>query len=529
MSNELDYLSKRVAVGKMGRRAFMGRAAALGVSTAMATGLLSSAALAAGPIKGGILKCGMQGGESTNSLDPATYSSDVPVSYGRLWGDTIVEVSPEGEIEFRLAESMEASPDAKTWTFKIREGVEFQNGKTLTPADVVATLERHSDENSKSGALGIVQGIESMAVDGQNVVLTLKQANADLPYLMADYHLLIQPDGGREDPAAGIGTGPYRLVENQPGVRHVGEQFENYWDLGNRAHAAEVEILVINDATARLAALQSGQVHFINRVEPKVVDLVKRIPGVTVQNISGRGHYVFIAHVNTAPFDNTDLMLALKYSMNRQEMVDKILQGYGSVGNDFPINASYPLFSDDIEQRAYDPDKAAFHFKKSGHDGPVLLRTSDVAFPGAVDAAQLYQQSAKAAGIDIEVKREPGDGYWSEVWNKQPFCTSYWGGRPVQDQMYSTAYLSSADWNDTKFFRPDFDEIIIDARAELDNAKRKEMYRIAAVMVRDEGGLILPMFNDFIDATGPKVGGWMSDGNGGMMNDKALSKCWLEA
>jgi len=210
-------------------------------------------------------------------------------------------------------------------------------------------------------------------------------------------------------------------------------------------------------------------------------------------------------------------------------MVDKILQGYGSIGNDFPINSAYPLFSDDIEQRAYDPDKAAFHFKKSGHSGSVLLRTSDVAFPGAVDAAQLYQQSAKAAGIDIEVKREPGDGYWSEVWNKQPFSTSYWGGRPVQDQMYSTAYLSTADWNDTKFFRPDFDAIIIAARAELDNVKRKEMYRDAAVLVRDEGGLILPMFNDFIDATGPNVGGWVSDPNGGMMNDLAMSKCWITA
>jgi peptide/nickel transport system substrate-binding protein len=526
MSKELEYFSQKVVRGLMDRRSFMGRAAALGVSASFATGLLSSAANAQA-IKGGTLISGMQGGASTDSLDPATWASDVPISFGRTWADTMVEVGPGGDIEYRIAESVEASADAKTWTFKIREGVEFHNGKTLTPDDVVATLERHSDENSKSGALGIVQGIESMAVDGQNVVLTLSSANADLPYLMADYHLMIQPGGGKDAPEAGIGTGPYRVVENQPGVRYVGERFENYWDAGNRGHADSVEVLVINDATARLAALQSGQVHMINRVEPKVASLVKRIPGVTLQNISGRGHYVFIAHVNTPPFDNQHLMLALKLAMNRQEMVDKILQGYGSIGNDFPINASYPLFSDDIEQRTYDPDMAAFHYKKSGHSGSVLLRTSDVAFPGAVDAAQLYQQSAKAAGIDVEVKREPGDGYWSEVWNVQPFSTSYWSGRPVQDQMYSTAYLSTADWNDTKFFRPDFDKIIIAARAELDNVKRKALYREAAVMVRDEGGLILPMFNDFIDATSDKVGGWSSDGNGGMMNDKALIKAWL--
>ena len=529
MSKELEYFSHKVARGLMDRRAFLGRAAALGVSSVVATGLLSSAAKAAGPMKGGTLKAGYQGGASSDSLDSALWASDAPIGFGRTWAEGLVEVGPTGEVEMRLAESVEASADAKTWNFKIREGVEFHNGKTLTPEDVVATIERHSDENSKSGALGIVKGIEKVAADGQNVVITLSEPNADLPYLMADYHLMIMPNGGKDDPTAGIGTGAYKIAENDPGVRSVGTRFENYWDADNRGHADTVEVVVLNDSTARLAALQSGQVHMINRVEPKVVDLVKRVPGVEVHSVSGRGHYVFIMHVNTAPFDNNDLRMALKYAINRQEMVDKILNGYGSVGNDFPINASYPLFPEGIEQRSYDPDKAKFHYKKSGHDGPIVLRTSDVAFPGAVDAAQLFQQSAAAAGINLDIKREPGDGYWSEVWNVKPFCASYWGGRPVQDQMYSTAYLSSADWNDTKFFRPDFDKIIIEARGELDPAKRKELYRAAALMVRDEGGLILPMFNDFLDGISDKVGGYEDDSNGGLMNDKALVKAWVKA
>ena len=527
MSKELNYLSKRVVDGLMDRRAFMGRAAALGVSASMATGIMANAASHASPMKGGTLKAGLQGGSGTDSLDPATWATTVMTNFGTCWSDTLVEVGPTGEIDYRLAESVEASADAKSWSFKIREGVEFHNGKTLTPADVVATIERHSSEESKSGALGVVKGIESIAVDGQNVVLTLATPNADLPFLMADYHLAIQPNGGMDGVDAGIGTGPYRVAENQPGVRHTGERFENYWDADNRGHADSVEVIILNDATARLAALQSGQVHMIDRIEPKVVSLVERVPGVTIQSVAGRGHYVFIMHTNTAPFDNNDLRLALKYAIDREEMVDKILQGFGTVGNDIPINASYPLFSDDIEQRVYDPDKAAFHYKKSGHEGSVLLRTSDVAFPGAVDASQLFEQSAAKAGITLEIKREPGDGYWSEVWNKQPFSASYWGGRPVQDQMYSTAYLSDADWNDTRFFNDDFDKIIVAARAELDDVKRKAMYREAAVLVRDTGGLILPMFNNFIDASGDKVGGWVADPNGSMMNSFVLSKAWL--
>ena len=529
MSKELEYFSKKVARGLMDRRAFMGRAAALGVSSTIATGILTTAVRAQGPVKGGILKAGLQGSSSSDSQDPGTWASDYTTNLGHTWGECLVEVDPTGEIEGRLAESVEASADAKSWSFRIREGVEFHNGKTLTAEDVVATMERHSNEESKSGALGIMTGIDKVVADGQNVIFELSTPNADLPYLISDFHLVIQPDGGKEDPAAGIGTGPYRLVEDQIGVRAVGEKFANYWDAENRGHADQVETIALNDPTARLAALQSGQVDMINRVEPKVVDLIKRVPGVTVQNVSGRGHYVFIMHCNTAPFDNNDLRLALKYAINRQELVDKILQGYGSIGNDFPINGAYPLFSDDIEQRTYDPDKAAFHFKKSGHDGSVLLRTSDVAFPGAVDAAQLFQESAKAAGINIEVKREPGDGYWSDVWNVQPFSASYWSGRPVQDQMYSTAYLSSADWNDTRFFRDDFDSLIESARAELDNAKRREIYREAAMIVRDDGGVIVPMFNDFVEATGPRVGGWFKDPNFGFMNNRAIVKCWLES
>jgi len=527
MSNELEFLSHRVVVGKMSRRDFLGRAAALGVTATFANSLLGTAALGAGPQKGGSLKAGMQGGSATDSLDPATWSSQVPYFFGRQWSEQLVQLSADGEVKPALAEEWGASDDAKVWTFKIRKGVQFHNGKEMTPADVLATMERHSDEKSKSGALGIMGGIESVKVDGQNVVFTLKEANADLPYLLDDYHLMIQPNGGKDKPDAGIGTGPYKITVNEAGVRLGGEKFANYWR-DDRGFADQIEIIIINDATARTSALQGGQVDMINRVEPKIVELIKRVPGVTIQNVAGRGHYVFIAHCNTAPFDNNDLRLALKFALDREEMLQKILMGYGSVGNDTPINKAYPLFTE-IEQRKYDPEKAAFHYKKSGHSGSVLLRTSDVAFPGAVDAAQLYQQSAAKAGITIEVKREPGDGYWSEVWNKQPFSASYWGGRPTQDQMYTTAYYSKADWNDTRFMREDFDKLLFQARSELDKDKRVALYKTMGEMVRDEGGVITPMFNDFIDATSAKVGGWSPDGNQEMMGGYALSKCWVQA
>ena len=529
MSDQLDQMIARVRKGAMTRREFVGRTSAMGVSAALAGALFTKAAHAEEPKKGGIIRVGMQGGESTNSLDPALAASEVPFQVNMTWGEMLVDVKPDGTIDHRIAEEISSSPDATEWKFKIRAGVEYHNGATVTADDVVATLKRHTDEKSQSGALGIVQGISEMKAEGDMVTLKLNAANADLPYLMGDYHLIIQPGGGVDNPAAGIGAGPYKVVANEPGVRHTFVKHANYFD-STIGHADEVELLVINDGTARTAALQSGQVHMINRVDPKIVELLKGAPGIQVKSAAGRGHYVFIMHVDKAPFDNNDLRMALKLAINRQEQVDKILGGLGKPGNDFPINAAYPFFDDSIPQREYDAAAAAEYYKKSGHDGsPIVLATAPGAFPGAVDAANLFAASAKAAGIPLEIKLETDDGYWSNVWNVAPFCASYWGGRPVQDQMYSTAYLSTAEWNDTKFKNAKFDELLMAARGELDAAKRKGQYSEMAHILRDEGGLILSMFNDFVSGVSDTIGGWVDDPNGELMNGRAQVRCWLNA
>jgi peptide/nickel transport system substrate-binding protein len=527
MSRELDYLAREAVQGRLNRREFLGRAAALGLALPAASQLLATTALAETPRKGGDLVCGLVGGESTNSLDPGSWLSQVPQIFGKCWGETLVYAAPEGGGPTpMLAESWQPSDDVKQWTFKIRKGVTFHDGKTLTPDDVLATFKRHSDPAAKSGALGVMGNIDSMKVDGENLVIALKSADADLPLLLSDYHLVIQPNGGVDKPDAGIGTGPYVVKENEPGVRHFATKYENHWrtDVG---FVDSVEILVMNDNTARMSALQSGQVHIVNRVEPKTVTLLSKSPGVVIERVPSKGHYVFIMHCNTAPFDNNDLRTALKLAIDREAMIKQILQGYATLGNDFPISSAYPYFPSDIPQRAYDPDEAKHYYQKSGHSGPIQLKTSEVAFPGAVDAAVLYQQQAKKAGIDIDVQREPGDGYWDNVWNKQPFCASYWGGRPTQDGMYSTAYYSKADWNDTRFMRPDFDKLLFQARGELDQQKRADLYHQMAVMVRDEGGVILPMFNDFIDAHTDKVMGWVKDPNQETSNLSAPIRVWL--
>lgn len=518
-----------IKLGNLNRRRFMGQSALLGLAATSATGLFAPEARAEEPKRGGHLKLGLNGGATTDVLDTATYSGAVLFVIGKTWGDTLVESHPEtGEALPALAESWTSSADAVEWTFKIRKGVKFHDGKELTTADCVQSIKRHTDEQSKSGALGLLRSIKAVEEKAGDLVVTLTEGNSDLPLILTDYHLIIQPNGGFDNPTAAIGTGPYKLTNYQAGVRATFEKNKDDWR-SDRGFVDSVELIVMNDTTARIAALASGQVHFINAVEPKTVSLLERAPTVEILRTAGKGFYCFLAFCDTAPFDNNDLRLALKYAIDRQAILDRVLGGYGTLGNDYPVNNNYALAPEGIEQRMYDPEKAAFHYKKSGHSGPIQLRTSEAAFAGAVDAAVLYQESAKKAGIVLDVKREPDDGYWTNVWNVQPFCASYWGGRPTQDSRYTTSFVSSAEWNDTRFKRPDFDQLLAQARAELDKDKRKEMYKTLALMVRDEGGIILPVFNDYLNASTKNLKGYVNDIGNDTSNGYVASRVWFDA
>ena len=520
-------LRKRRAQLNLSRRGFLAGSGLIGL-TAAAGGILTATAWAQEPLRGGHLRLGIGGGASADTLDPAMATATVAFVIAHCWGDTLVESDPEtGEALPSLAESWSPSADAREWTFKIRQGVEFHDGSPMTAADVVETLRRHADEGSQSGALGLLSAVERVEEVAGDVVITLNEGNADLPLVLSDYHIQIQPNGGKDDARAAIGTGPYKLTAFEPGIRATFEKNENDWH-DNRGFVDSVELIVMNDATARISAITSGQVDFINTVDPKTVALLDRAPNVQILQTSGKGFYSFLMHCDTAPFDNNNLRMALKHAIDREAILNQVVGGFGSLGNDYPVNENYALAPDDIEQRVYDPDKAAFYYRESGHEGPVLLRTSEAAFVGAVDAAMLFQQSAAEAGITIDVRREPSDGYWSETWNVQPFCASYWGGRPTQDSRYSTSYVSDAEWNDTRFKRPDFDEMAARARAELDEDARRTLYRDMALMIRDEGGLILPLFNDYVNAATTRVRGFVHDIGNDISNGRIASRVWLD-
>jgi peptide/nickel transport system substrate-binding protein len=494
IDKELQWLA---GIKGMPRREFIQRAAALGISASTASSMLTRSALAQrSPQKGGDLVLGIDGAGAGDSLDPQTYTATYMHTIAYQWGNCLTELDENNQVIPELAESWEPDEQATSWVFKLRRGIEFHNGREMTAEDVVYSINLHRGADSTSGAQGYLQPITDVRATAPNeVTLVLDAPNADVPYVVSDYHLVIMPKDA--DPAAAIGTGAFIIEAFEPGVRTFARRNPNYWKEG-RGHVDTVETLAINDLTARTSALQTGQVHFINRLDPKTVALLQRAPGIKVHDVPGAGHYTFPMRADTPPFDNNDARLALKYAIDREEIVDKILRGHGKIGNDHPIPEFDPFYAVDLPQRAYDPDKAKFHLQQSGHEGPLTLFIADAAFTGAVDAATLYQQHAQAAGIDLVLQRVPEDGYWSETWMQKPFVGSYWGGRPTADLMLSVAYQSDAAWNESFWRREDFDKLLKEARGTLDFEKRKEMYAELQRMIWEDGGEVIPMYNNYL-------------------------------
>jgi len=526
-----DELQKLLIQGRISRRDFLSRVAALGLTAAISPALFATPARAATPKKGGRLRVGATGGATTDSLDPGTLASTMPVFINFQLRNCLVEVDHKGNALPELAESWESSPDATQWVFKIRKGVEFHNGKSLDADDVVDSFNYHRGADTKSAAKGIVAPIKDIKADGKHtVIFTLAGGDADFPYLTSDYHLVIFPKGTRgAEFEKGVGTGGYILESHKPGMKAFTRRNPNYWKAG-RAHFDEIETLHIADVNARTNALMTGQIDVLDRCDLKTVHLLKRANNIDVVRAASPLHYTMPMRTDVAPFDNPDVRNALKLSVDREQMLNTILRGNGTLGNDHPIGPTYRYHATkaDFPQKTYDPEKARALMKKAGMlDHTFQLHAADAAFAGAVDAALLIKESAAKAGIKINVVREPNDGYWSNVWMKKSWCACYWAGRTTPDPMFSTAYGATSNWNDTFWKDERFNKLMVEARSELDDVKRRTMYIEMQQRLSVEGGVIIPMFADIVEAVTTKLSHESFAGNLELDGQRLSERWWF--
>jgi peptide/nickel transport system substrate-binding protein len=522
-------MTKHTPVSGITRRNFIQSASGLIGALALPSGFAYAADPAETPRSGGTLKIGTSGASTSDTLDPRSFAETFCQVAGYSMMNTLIEIGPDNTLAPELAESWEAKPGATEWIINLRPGITFHNGKTLRAADVIYSINLHRGK-TKSGAAGLLRSVTHIdAVSQSQIRIQLSAPDSDFPFILTDYHILIVPDGF-EDWTKPIGTGAFEFESFQPGVRFTANRKRDYWKNG-RGHVDRIELVAINDSNARVSALLSNQVDVVNAVDPKLVSLLER-SSKNVQIIRSKS----TSHVNmpmlcdVVPYNNNDFRLALKYAIDRKKILDIVLRGYGRLGNDHPISDGDPDFNFSIEQTSYDPDKARFYLKKSRLDSSdIVLVASDASFNGGVDTALVFQQSAASAGLNLKVQRAPVDGYWNNVWMKTPFCMSNWGGRASAIQMFGTAYQSDAPWNDMHWRRADFDKLLAGSRSTLDPAKRRQLVWAMQEMVHREGGTLIPVFKDRIEAHGTKVKGLVPHIAFDLANSRVSEKAWVVA
>jgi peptide/nickel transport system substrate-binding protein len=510
------------------RREMLGLLAGLGIGASVGDMLIGTAttAHAQTPKKGGKIRVAGFGSSTADTLDPAKQSYSTDYCRCTMFYNGLTELDEMMNPKLALAESIE-NDRATVWTIKLKKGVQFHNGKELNAEDVVFSLKRHQDPATGTKAKALADLMKEITATGTHEVkITLTGPNSDFPVVLGTYHFLIVP-AGTTDFNKGIGTGAYKCKEFAPGVRSIAVRNENYWKQGAGPYVDEIEFFGIPDVGARVNALLAGDVQFIGNVNPSAAKQILGTKGFEIFETKSGNYTDLVMRLDGAPGKNPDFVLGMKLLMNRELIKRNIFQGYAEVANDQPVPPLNRFYGADIPQRKYDPDMAKSLLTKAGALSSPLQVVTSPAATGSVEMGLLLQQAAQTIGMKIDLKQVPADGYWSNYWMKVPVGYGNINPRPTADILFSLFFASNAAWNESAWRNEKFDQHLIAARAETDDAKRKQMYRDMQLMIHEGSGIGIPVFINGLDAHTDKLKGLKPMGTGSMMGYAFGEHVWL--
>jgi peptide/nickel transport system substrate-binding protein len=511
------------------RRDMLGFLSALGIGAGFGGTLIGAAttAHAQAPKRGGKIRVAGFGSSTADTLDPAKQSYSTDYCRCTMFYNGLTELDETMNPKLALAESIE-NDKATVWTIKLRKGVQFHNGKELNAEDVVFTLKRHHDPATGSKAKALADLMKEIVATGTHEVkITLSGPNADFPVVLGTYHFLIVP-AGTTDFTKGIGTGAFKCKEFTPGVRSIAVRNENYWKKNAGPYLDEIEFFGIPDVGARVNALLAGDVQFIGNVNPASAKQILGTKGFEILETKSGNYTDLVMRGDSGPGNNPDFVLGIKHLMNRDLIKRNVFQGYAEVANDQPIPPLNRYHAADLPQRKFDPDKAKSLLEKAGALANPLQVVTSPAATGSVEMGLLLQQAAQAIGMKVDLKQVPADGYWSNYWMKVPVGYGNINPRPTADILFSLFFASTAAWNESAWKNAKFDQHMIAARAETDDAKRKQMYKDMQLMIHEGSGIGISVFINGLDAHVDKLKGLKPMGTGSMMGYAFGEHVWLD-
>jgi peptide/nickel transport system substrate-binding protein len=347
------------------------------------------------------------------------------------------------------------------------------------------------------------------ATSPTEVVFHLSSSFSEFPEALSHYQGKILPAGKMDDLATNpIGTGPYMLDTHVPGERTVLKRYDGFYDLEGQAFLDEIQYLAIPEDATKIAALTSGGIELVNEVVATSLPIVQNAPGVVTSEIVTGGHQPIVMDVSQAPFDDPLVREALKLVVDRDGFVAVVLQGHGETAADQVVPPSDPMYGD-VAIPSQDLERARELLAEAGYpDGLDLVLNTTPGRPGTLETALTFKDMAAGAGVNVEIVSHPVDAYWAEIWKKTPFFVSNWIGRPTAEMMLSQLYLCDASGTESKWCNPEFDALIIEARAELDPDLRQEILTQAQQILSEDGPVIVPYFTSYISGASTRLQGF---------------------
>lgn len=487
----------------------------------------STSGAAGTPKKGGTLTLASTGGGSSDTLDGNNCVENLDFARAPQLYDTLIEVDQNNNLYPHLAEEVTSNADATMWTIRVRKGVEFHNGKTLTIDDVLFTFNRIiSNKFSAASGLQFMDLKNAKKLDAYTVQIPMTQGYSILEWaLVGNGEISIVPVG--YNPKSPVGTGPFKYKSFTPGQQSTFTRNANYF-LTGKPYLDEVVIVDYSDEASQVNALLSGQATCADQLSINSVNTVKS--GNKVANVwGGPGWVPFTMRLDQAPFSDPNVRMALRLAVDRPQLQKVVYGGYGFLGNDI-FGITDPLYDHSIPQRVYDPEKAKSLLKKSGHEGlTVQLVTSDIK-TGAIESATVFKQQAAAAGITINLNTVTSTTFFGPNYLKWTFAQDWWSGYPYLRQA-GYSMVPGAPWDethwDTSSYASKYISLYKEALKTPDPSKQGPIVHEMMQMDYDYGGYIIPAFNPIIVGQSPSMQGVVSQKSGDPWIEYRFRDYWL--
>ena len=504
-----DVSRRQLLAGAAGLAAVGGLAAACGSGSSSSSTSSSSTGAAGTPKRGGNFRLGVTGGGSKDIMDGQNIITKPDQARLVSAFETLLLFNENYQLTNNgLAESV-TQDNPKQYTIKLRQGVEFQNGKTMTADDVIYSFQRIGTKgNGLTGyAATATMDIGAMKkLDKYTVVLPLKTPDSTVPQTLASYTFGIVPTGYQAYPHPQIGTGAYKLKSFTPGQQSVHERNPNYWRSGE-PYFDTVTIIDFSDSTAQVNALLGGQIDAMTDLPASQVKVVQqRGMGALVSKTGG--WLPICMAIDIPPFDDVRVRQAMRLIVDRPQMIEQVASGFGFVGNDLyaPFD---PGYNHSLPQRHQDIAQAKSLLKAAGKANlAVDLHTTNGA-SGMVETATVFANQAQAAGVKINVINDPN--YYGNQYLKLAFSIDFWGTRSYLNQVQQGS-LPNSPYNETHWppksgTGSNFESLYNQALATTDSATRIQIEHEMQQSEYNVGGYIIPFFGDLIDGYSAKVKG----------------------